>query len=233
MSVRIEWSRDVGAGAWIAPRLHPFATDVGSLLPACFEAYVRLLHPAWRDRPERRKVRWRELAAGAALAPATHYDDLRPDARFEPPLVGSLERDELQALIDVLSATGDARALTWFAVWDGFGWITGHPAHAALAPDAQPAPPAATPDIPRLRLPQRDYLLYRGPLQAATALYRPPADRSPNLWWPEDRRWCVASEIDLPVTYVGGPASLAEALLRDTRLEALAVTAGDPVGPPA
>ena len=26
----------------------------------------------------------------------------------------------------------------------------------------------------------------------------------PNLWWPADRAWRVASDIDLPSTYLGG-----------------------------
>jgi len=43
----------------------------------------------------------------------------------------------------------------------------------------------------------------------------------PNLWWPADRAWCVASEIDLLWTYVGGPCGLTSAILADERIEAL------------
>jgi hypothetical protein len=42
-----------------------------------------------------------------------------------------------------------------------------------------------------------------------------------NLWWPQDRAWCVATEIDLAWTYVGGPAGLIGQLLAETRIEAL------------
>jgi hypothetical protein len=43
----------------------------------------------------------------------------------------------------------------------------------------------------------------------------------PNLWWPDDRSWCVASEIDFPYTYVGGSQELIEEILADPSLEAL------------
>ncbi len=43
---------------------------------------------------------------------------------------------------------------------------------------------------------------------------------SPNLWWPDDRAWCVATEIDLAWTYVGGPARLVNDVLTNPHLEA-------------
>ncbi len=39
------------------------------------------------------------------------------------------------------------------------------------------------------------------------------ADQTPNLWWPEDRAWFVATEIDLAWTYVGGREALIEQLV--------------------
>ena len=44
---------------------------------------------------------------------------------------------------------------------------------------------------------------------------------SPNLWWPDDQAWCVATEIDHQSTYVGGPEGLISELLIDARFEAL------------
>jgi hypothetical protein len=41
-----------------------------------------------------------------------------------------------------------------------------------------------------------------------------------NLWWPDDRAWCVATEIDLAWTYVGGPAALIGDVLANPHLEA-------------
>jgi hypothetical protein len=53
---------------------------------------------------------------------------------------------------------------------------------------------------------------------------------SPNLWWPDDRAWCVATEIDLDSTYVGGSATMIRELLSDSRFEALEVRAADQRG---
>jgi hypothetical protein len=52
--------------------------------------------------------------------------------------------------------------------------------------------------------------------------------RAPNLWWPVDHTWCVASEIDFPWTYVGGSSELIERLLADERLETVSASPDDP-----
>ncbi len=49
----------------------------------------------------------------------------------------------------------------------------------------------------------------------------------PNLWRPDDRAWCVASEIDFPYTYVGRPQALIDAIISDPAIEALAATPAD------
>jgi hypothetical protein len=53
--------------------------------------------------------------------------------------------------------------------------------------------------------------------------------QSPNLFWPNDHAWCVASEIDLFCTLVAGTNTLTENLIADPRLEVWRVLAGDPV----
>lgn len=74
-----------------------------------------------------------------------------------------------------------------------------------------------------VELPWRDYVLLEGPLSRAVNAvatdYRDP--QTPNLWWPADHSWCVASEIDLPWTYVGGTSELISRLLDDERIEVL------------
>jgi hypothetical protein len=85
-------------------------------------------------------------------------------------------------------------------------------------------PPALLTELlhgPKVSLPYRDYLLFT-PLEAASELgwTSPWGDfdpQSPNLFWPQDRTWCVASEIDLFCTLVAGSEALAEALLADPR----------------
>ncbi len=85
-----------------------------------------------------------------------------------------------------------------------------------------------------MHLPNRHYVLYAGPIETAlTTLDTGPAElasdptmqpwdtQSPNLWWPEDKAWSVATEIDYAWTYVGGSERLIEALLAMDGIEVL------------
>ncbi|MEU3626615.1 hypothetical protein [Amycolatopsis coloradensis] len=74
-------------------------------------------------------------------------------------------------------------------------------------------------DAPRLRHPGREYLMFAGPLASAKKLgWRPRPNwfeaQSPNLFWPDDRAWCVATEIDFDSTLVAGEEALIDALLK-------------------
>ncbi len=87
-------------------------------------------------------------------------------------------------------------------------------------------------DGPRLRLPGRDYLLFTGTLPAAASMgwHAAPecfVPQSPNLFWPHDRSWCVATEIDLDSTVVAGTNELVRAVLAAPGLEAWPVAADD------
>ena len=50
-----------------------------------------------------------------------------------------------------------------------------------------------------------------------------PLYQSANLWWPEDRAWCVATEIDFVSTYVAGSQRLIDAVLGCKAIEAYRV----------
>ena len=54
---------DVTAAAWIAPRLGAFGSGVRGVIPAGFEAYARVLHPA--ESSDEESVRWSEVATAA------------------------------------------------------------------------------------------------------------------------------------------------------------------------
>jgi hypothetical protein len=122
-----------------------------------------------------------------------------------------------------------ARYLTG-ALGDGDGSAT---LLTPLGEPSVPVPdpiPAAVRRGPKVRLADDDYLLYAGPVEAVAALApMSDMDQTPCLWWPDDRAWCVASNIDLPWTYVGGPAGLIERILDDGRIEALPAEPGDPL----
>jgi hypothetical protein len=81
-----------------------------------------------------------------------------------------------------------------------------------------------------VRLPNRDYFLYSGSVGAATAtIPLSPWEQSPNLWWPQDESWCVATELDLQWTYVAGSAGMIAEILTDDRIEALPADPTDPM----
>jgi hypothetical protein len=47
------------------------------------------------------------------------------------------------------------------------------------------------------------------------------------LFWPTDRSWCVATEVDFDSTLVGGDADLIAAILAEPDLETWAVEPDD------
>jgi hypothetical protein len=236
------WSADVSEADWIGERLSASAT-LTSIVPAGFDAYARVLHPA--QVPEQngeRLVRWTQVAAWSGMPlhrDAQFHSVALPPVRPEAPAPWQSQGPEEGCLYlpDAEVLAGLAREWTamprqcWFCVWDGYGWEAttfARPGeHSVRLPDPVPTTVRSG---PRVRLPHRDYLLYAGPVEAVTTIA--PLSQSaqtPNLWWPADRAWCVATDIDLPWTYIGGPAGLIERILGDNRIEALPAGPGDTV----
>ena len=81
-----------------------------------------------------------------------------------------------------------------------------------------------------MRAPHRDHLLFHGPIDGIMAFFATDWPRgnvwsnSPNIWWPKDRSWCVATDIDLCHTYIGGSRECIEAILSHPELEVLPTT---------
>jgi hypothetical protein len=210
----VDAASDATAGQWIAEVLHPFAAGVGSIVPPGFADYVEVRHETEGSPPT-------ALLASLASAGVDH------------------------------TSTPDR---CWFAIWDGYGWFNGSADYGTRARrtaigralarrhiralqrrhDAQRqrlrAEAAA---IPRLQLPQRSYYLLVGPVSCASRLHAQSvpitSSQAPNLWWPDDRAWCVASEIDLPVSYIGGPTEFIDRVLRDLGDLATRVTTNDKI----
>lgn len=221
-------SADVSAAVWIRPRLGAFGSGVHGVIPAGFEAYARILHPA--DSSTDEQVRWATVAAACGKVAhglmqfhtlvgvgPTEYDVESGPWMGATPDAGDLEPDSLAALLDVLARYTGPTLSCWFCVWDGYAW----------------ARDVAQLDV-RVELPQRNYLLFGGPLDAARELGDWPTPNwflphSPNIFWPDDESWCVATEIDLYCTYVGGSRALIDDLLADDRLEVWEAHLEDPV----
>ncbi|OLP67413.1 hypothetical protein BJM39_00330, partial [Salmonella enterica subsp. enterica serovar Javiana] len=196
---------DLSHGDWL---VHAESKDdLSSMGPAVFPRYAKLAHPVREG-----------------------DDPNDPSALMC--VEGDLADPELEALVAVLSRHTSTPEDCFFGLWDGFGDIYGTPAVVLISLDDASAPPPVPPAFahevaegPRLHVPGRDYLLFRGPLVEAgrwgAADLVPGWTRrinSPNLMWPADHAWFVATEIDLPWTGIGGSAALVEDLLRADRL---------------
>jgi hypothetical protein len=230
---------------WIASRLHPFnAYDVGAVVPTGFAAYARILHPASRGAQE---VRWSEVAewSGRVIHPEVQFHALVPprpgfEPFMNPPRDGVLAEPQVHALAGLLSKHTATPNSCWFCLWEGQGylneggiielrfyrdslagrWARWRHEHVDVKfsrPKLQRIPAKRV--IPN---PQRSYMLFSGPITKAAGW-----QDGPNIWWPDDRAWCVASEIDLAYTFVGGSSELIEEILEHPALEALPSTVGD------
>ncbi len=236
------WCADVESASWIADRLGSFGGGVTSVVPSGFEAYARILHPAEEPDLTGRLVRWREVSAwsGVPLRPDAQFHTvaLPPDRpavpapwRGQGPREGRLYLPDADALARVLRAFTTTPEECFFGLWDGYGF-DGVPLTRQGSPPAPPLPdpiPTVIRQGPLVRLPNREYLLYTGPVEAITSTAAIGHGQTANLAWPVDHAWCVASEIDLVWTYVGGSVALIERVLADERLEALPANPGDPL----
>lgn len=122
----------------------------------------------------------------------------------------------------------------WWCVWEGYGQLHGGSAVASLTSTGtsgriSPVAPLEVLRGPRVVVPQREYFLLVGPLASVGELYDQLWQQSPNAWWPEDRAWFVATEIDLTGTFVAGHEALIDGVLAHPKLEASAATSADPL----
>lgn len=209
---------DLSPADWLADASDP-PDQLITRGPSGFEAYARILH-AWLD--------------------GDHHE------RRE----GCLEPSQLAAVCAIGSGHTTSADHCFNALWDGFGDIDGGEAvdfltsFAGSTPYSRlfrqsrrrtppPAFPPAVLDGPRLRLAHRDYLLFEGPLADAGRWGAVPYDvdiprdiNSPNLLWPADHAWFLATEVDQSWTGIAGSRALVAALLADDRLET--VRSGEP-----
>jgi hypothetical protein len=223
------------AGAWIAPALRDgFGGYTKQQVPQIYEAYARILHPARDD--EGHGVTWAEAAR--RLGTRAHremqwhaivgsYDPFNfTDSRWSGgnPRTGELAEDKLDQLCLILARHTGTPDTTFF----GMSTI-----RSGVADE--------WPDAPQLEQPAREWVVLKGPLAAVDQIalsnrhgfsfgFVVHSDgrreavsgdevperfgrEVPNLIWPEDRAWFVASEVDFDSTLVGGSRALIDALL--------------------
>ena len=145
------------------------------------------------------------------FSPIANLDPLRYD---DPPWGarpgdGVLPEDECRHLLGVLREFTTTPERCYSGIWHGWADFT-NPFHLGW---------------PTLEIPGagREYFIFRGPVDGVMSFYEWLMDQSPNLWWPEDRAWFVATEIDFNSTFVGGSAACIERVLAHPELEALPI----------
>ena len=209
---------DLTPATWLSEEIPDFGHQAGNLVPSRYEHLALVPHPGGED------------------------EEGRP-----PPVL-------LATLCDVLAPHTGTPERCWFGLWDGWAWIDGG-AGVMITSGGRAGSSYSTPsafpreilDGPRVQLPSRDYLLLGGPLESALeigyrsgelfARHHPELHLDPERWdpqppsifWPDDRAWFVASEIDLPYTYVAGSAELIADVLAAPGLEAVPARREDPL----
>ena len=212
---------DLGPATWVAAALTAAGDGrtVSAMVPPVFPAYARVLPPAYEGGDPGRRHRWPEIAAstGVPLTADTRFDDLvAASERWGRPSDGGLDARETAALARVLAGCTGTPDRAYFCLWEGFGL----PETDALA--ARPM---------RVRTPHRAYHLLTGPVTAAAELPAAVPWRCASLWWPADRAWLVATELDGYLTHVGGARTAIDAVLADPAVDAVPVEPSTPLDP--
>jgi hypothetical protein len=111
--------------------------------------------------------------------------------------------DTVRAVLATLALFTTTADCGYAAIWEGWGG----------------GPP--TPQAPRVHIPNREMLLFTGPVEAlrdspARAWHESAGNGVvPHLVWPEDQAWCVACEVDEEIEFtVGCSSDAANALTR-------------------
>jgi hypothetical protein len=222
--LRIERS-DLAPARWLEqrpPGNDGFGTVAGVCAPG-FDAYARILHPA---RLGADPVRWDRVAAlyGHSVSATTRWHELIgaedpilyrnddtpavPGVWDEHPEEGPTPTDVARILISVLTRHTRTPDHCWYGLWEGYGHYDWD-------------------GLPVFRTPGRDEILLAGRLDDADSPAHDTIEvlpELPDLWWPQDRAWCVGGDVDLVSTYIGGSAACIADLLATPGLEAHAIT---------
>ena len=214
---------DTSVGDWAIAGGGEWHT-VASIVPEVFADYGRVFHPAWRSSESgKQEVQWSEVAAanGRAVHAAMEWasitgswryhwgDGTQPGLWDRAPEEGSLSWRQFADLVRVLARHTSEPDDCLFAVWEGFGDL-----------------PDQVINAPKLRMPNRNMVLFRGPLSSATASFDPDGHRyrSPSLCWPADHAWCVGTDVDLRSSCIGASTACIDDLIDDPALEVMRVT---------
>ena len=196
---------------WLLERLAEPLEDprhhVSEILPAGYDAYVRVLDP-WSSTGGTERRTWRELAvsAGIEFYPEISWLELEDVARRD-----GAPSEHLYSGSDPETR---GRVIEHLAAEDEGPYIFSYELLASIAMSESPMVVAAeTLDLSSVRA-------------AATAVTRDgaPPVAPPEHWWPASRSWVVSRDDDLDELYIACSRELAQAILDDADLEAVEVS---------
>ena len=213
---------DVRPAQWILDGLDaPNTHRVGAIVPRGFERYARIFHPGWRlEGRERVRARWADVATptGCRAHALMQWQSIAASANdiLDPPDEGTLPPEVARPLREILSLhTGPEPC--WLAIWRGFGGD--YSEHV--------------PETRFIETAWREWDLFRAPLAQMDMSFYPfvyyGVHQTANMVWPDDRSWCLATEIDLDTSYIGGCAALIRDLLESEHLEVWPSTPEDDI----
>lgn len=235
---------DPAGAEWALARMRGRDDTVGVVVPAGFEAVLRVMNPF----PDGR--RWADAAPAYLAAGAAE--------RYPYPAAVDLPEGELadvvaDALVPLLAAATTTPQRGHYGVWTGWGewrpgsinvcWPVGE---APPAAERRRARAGAQAEFEAEQRPLwdfvascpvvewwggRDMFLCDGPVDAVGAIGVQIGGamnrRFPQWWWPDDRAWFVGLEIDHPWTYVTGSRALVEAVAALALIESVRVAVDD------
>jgi hypothetical protein len=189
--------RDLTPAAWIEPLLVAGSFEVRMMVPQGFEAYARIFFPFVGEH-----ITWTEMArrSGRIAHAVMEQETIRPAGpeQGDGCCSNELADEQFEALLPILTRhTSSPRGR--FLLWEGFGDLHGQAFRA----------------VPKVRHPMRDYYLLSGPHSAWQDL-----PDNPNYWWPEDRAWCMCTDVDFCWAYVAGSVACIEEVLAVPVLDA-------------
>lgn len=246
---RLQTPPNPAAAMWIEGELSQEVGAVTNVVPSRFAAYARIFHPAststgrltsWSEVATKTGRTMHALAQWHSIAGAGDPDDASKERwSGEAPERGDFPSDALCAISTILAAHTTRADSCFFGLWTGWSSMTLRSRQGAASAVAMwPAEFRSGDDVAGAHFglpPQsgRDYLLLHGPLSGIAEIQLPAEQgglgwpTSPNLMWPEDRAWFLASDIDFDSTLVGGTDSLIGEIVGSSALEAWEVRAAD------
>lgn len=217
-------------GQWIEAELASGFGTVGAVVPRCYSAYARILHPvesldgrrsSWEDvgkltgKVVHSRVQWHSLVG------ASDPDDLSVTLRtVGQPRRGELPVDLFTELIGVLTSEGSENAsLYYLAYWTGWAWAAGfkplsrgglkRTGDGCRSPNDAEGLIRGDLSLPLLRIKGNDYRVLSGTAESVNSLKQQdhdclPGPHAPTMAWPHDRSWFLVTDIDFDSTLIGG-----------------------------